>query len=436
MTMTRRRFVHATSATLGAMALGTRSTQDWQRLRVDGDRLNQHLDDLSQFGRTAEGGVHRVAFSDADIEARRFCLELMSRAGLDARIDAAGNVVGRRPGLLADAPPIVFGSHIDTVPDGGKYDGSLGSLSAIEIAETLRENGYRNRRPLEVVIFSDEESGLSGSSGFVGALSREALAGRRSNGPTLAECIERIGGDPARIEEAARHPGEIAGYIELHIEQGATLERAGIQIGVVEGIVGITRHDVVFAGFPNHAGTTPMSERRDAMLAAAELVLAVNRQVRAIPGRQVGTVGRLEAEPNAPNVIPGRVTLTVELRDLSNETIDRLWEGIAREAQEIAQRQGASVSHERTSRIEPALADPGIRGVIADAAADMGLSTLSLPSGAGHDAQELARIGPMGMLFVPSVGGVSHSPLEFTRPEDVVNGANVLLQSVLRLDRQ
>ncbi len=432
--MDRRSFVQSTSSALGMAALGSPLPQGWESFRVNESRLHRNIDELSMFGRTPEGGVHRLAFSEEDIAAREFCMDLMRAAGLEVRIDPAGNILGRRHGIDAGAKPILFGSHIDTVPNGGKFDGGLGSLAAIETTRILEEGGYDNRHPMEAVIWCDEESGLTGSLGYAGSLTPEALAAERMEGVTLSECIERIGGEPARISEAAHSRGDIAAYLELHPEQSGVLDRAGIDIGVVQGIVGITHYEVELVGFPNHAGTTPMDQRQDAMLAASEIVLAVNREVRSVSGSHVGTVGRLNVEPNAPNVVPGRVTLTVEIRDLSNDTIDMLWERIRTDADEIARRLEVTLNYERTTRVDPAIADPAVQRVITEAASSLGLSARAMPSGAGHDAQVLARIGPMGMIFVPSVDGISHSPLEFTRPEDVVNSANLLLQSVLRLD--
>jgi N-carbamoyl-L-amino-acid hydrolase len=402
---------------------------------VDESRLSNNIEELSSIGRTPEGGVRRLAFSDEDIAGREFCMGLMREAGLDVRIDAAGNILGRRAGTDSNAKPILFGSHTDTVPNGGKYDGGLGSLAAIECASILEENEYRNRHPLIAVIWCDEESGLTGSYGYTGQLSTDALAEEWRDGLTLAECLERIGGDPGRLREAAHGPGEIAAYLELHPEQGGVLDRAGIDVGVVQGIVGISHYEIELTGFPNHAGTTPMDQRQDALLAASELTLSVNQQVRSVEGSHVGTVGRLNVEPNARNVVPGRVTLTVEIRDLSNDTIDMLWDNIRAEAEAIAQRHDVTLTHERTTRVDPAISDPAVQQVITDAATRLNLSARAMPSGAGHDAQVLAGIGPMGMIFVPSVGGISHSPLEFTKPEDVTNGANLLLQSVLGLDR-
>jgi N-carbamoyl-L-amino-acid hydrolase len=435
--MRRRDFVRTAAAAVAGIALRTQPRPgDWKDWRVTGPRVNEHLADLSRFGANPQGGVSRVAFTQADVDGRAFAMQLMRGAGLDARIDPVGNILGTRTGTRPGALPILVGSHIDSVPEGGNYDGDVGSLAAIEVAQTLVERGYRNRHPLHVAIWCDEESGLTGSRGFIGDLPDDEVHRPGRNGVPLADKIRRIGGDPDRIAEARHAPGTVAAYVELHIEQGGILDEKGVQIGIVEGIVGIHHYDVTIHGFANHAGTTPMDRRRNALLAAAELALAVDRIVRSVPGRQVGTVGRLIVMPGAPNVIPGQVDLTVELRDLSTEKIESLWSRIHAEALDIARRYGTSLDYVLQHVNAPALSDAGVRGVIADAARGLALSSQLMPSGAGHDAQDLARICPMGMIFVPSVKGISHSPLELTRPDDVTNGANVLLQTVLRLDQQ
>lgn len=438
--MDRREFLGRSS--MAALAVGTARTSradvpeaNGRTWRVDGARLNQRLSDLSRFGRNPEGGVSRVAFSDADVEGRAFVVEMMKAAGLAVQVDPVGNILGRREGTPRDALPLIFGSHIDSVPGGGNYDGDVGSMAAIEVAQVLAENKYRNRHPLVVAVWSDEESGLTGSRGFVGDIRKEELARPSRNGKPLAENLRRIGGDPDRLEAAVQRPGSALGYFELHIEQGGTLHAAGIPIGVVEGIVGIHHYDLTLRGFANHAGTTPMDRRQNALLAASEIVLAVDRIVRAVPGRQVGTVGRIQVRPGAPNVIPGEVELTVELRDLRTETIESLWTRIHAEARGIVERHGCTMDVVPRAPDRPAMTDPRLRDLIASVADDLGLRRTSLPSGAGHDAQELAHICPVGMIFIPSVGGISHSPKEFSRPEDVVNGGNVLLQAVLRLDQ-
>jgi N-carbamoyl-L-amino-acid hydrolase len=428
----RRTFVRGAAAGLAAAAAGLARARPARAAvpeatgrtwRVDARRLERRLQDLSRFGANSQGGVSRVAFSPADVEGRTFAMEMMRAAKLDVRIDPVGNILGRRPGLDADAAPILFGSHVDSVPEGGNYDGDVGSMSAIEVAHVLGEKGYRNRHPLEVAIWCDEESGLTGSRGFVGDIAPEELERPARNGTLLAENIRRIGGDPARLATARHEPGSIAAYLELHIEQGGTLDAAGVPIGVVEGIVGIHHYEVTVRGFANHAGTTPMDKRHNALLAASEIVLAVDRIVRARPGRHVGTVGRLSVRPGAPNVIPGEVA------------IESLWSAIEAEARAIAERQGCTLDYVLRPPDRPALSDARMRAIITSAADELGLRHLNLPSGAGHDAQELARIAPMGMIFVPSVNGISHSPKERSRPEDIASGANVLLQSVLRLDQ-
>lgn len=432
--MKRRDFVQTVIA-LGAVPRFSRQG-DWRSWRVNGARVNGHLQGLSRFGANPQGGVSRVAFSDADIAGRGFMMDLMRQAGLTARIDEVGNIVGVRAGTQRDALPILFGSHIDSVPEGGNFDGDVGSCSAVEVAHTLADRGYRNKHPLHVMIWCDEESGLTGSRGYIGDLPDAELARPGRDGISLADKIRRIGGDPARIAAARHAPGSIAAYIELHIEQGGILDERGINIGIVEGIVGIHHYDVTVRGFANHAGTTPMDRRRNAMLAAAEIVQIVDRVVRSVEGRQVGTVGRLLVRPGAPNVIPGQVDLTVELRDLSTEKIEQLWSRIHTESLASAKKYDTTLEYTLQHVNPPALSTPAIRAVIADAVRGLSLTSQLMPSGAGHDAQDLAHIGPMGMIFVPSVRGISHSPLELTRPDDVTNGANVLLQTILRLDQQ
>jgi N-carbamoyl-L-amino-acid hydrolase len=404
-------------------------------LRADAARIEQRILELARFGANPEGGVSRVAFSDADIEGRRYVVSLMEEAGLDVRIDEAGNILGRRVGASDGLPPILFGSHIDSVPEGGNYDGDVGVMAAIECAQVLGDAGVTTRHPLEVVVFADEEGGLVGSRGMLGGLSPEALEIVSHSGKTIRQGLRDIGGDPDHLERAVRHPGEIAAYLELHIEQGAILHSDGIEIGIVQGIVGIQWWDVTLEGSANHAGTTPMDRRRDALLAAARLITAVNEVATGVPGRQVGTVGRIRAEPGAPNVIPGRVVLSLELRDLSMDKIESLYDRITERARAIEAESGVKITFtplDVTSTAAPT--DERIRRLIEVSAKDLGLSHRHMPSGAGHDAQEMARIAPVGMIFVPSVDGISHSPKELTRPADMANGADVLLQTILRID--
>jgi len=407
-----------------------------KNLRVNATRLEQRILALAEFGKNPQGGVSRVAFSEADIQGRHYVMSLMREAGLTVKIDAAGNIIGRREGRDPKLPSIIFGSHIDSVPNGGNYDGDVGSLGAIECAQVLHESNVITHHPLEIVVFANEEGGLVGSRAMIGGLTAEALAVKSHSGKTIREGIRAIGGDPDQLSEAIRRKGDFRAYLELHIEQGGILDAEKINIGVVEGIVGIKWWEVTIEGFANHAGTTPMDKRQDALLAAAQLVLAVNKVVTNVPGRQVGTVGRITAEPGAPNVIPGKVVLSLELRDLSSEKVNSLFQNIQAEANAIAQKTGTRISFASipTNSI-PALTDEHVRKIIAESARELGLSFKLMPSGAGHDAQEMARITASGMIFVPSVGGISHSPKEFTEPEDMANGADVLLQTILKIDQ-
>lgn len=423
-------------AILSGSGLAGSAQSSERALRVNGRRIEERLIALAQFGKNPEGGVSRVAFSDADVQGRQYVISLMREAGLTVRIDPAGNIIGRRDGSDPSLPVILFGSHIDSVPRGGNYDGDVGVIGAIECVQVLKENGVITRHPLEVVVFADEEGGLVGSRAMIGELTPETLDVVSHSGKTVREGIRFIGGDPDRLAEARRRKGEITAYLELHIEQGGRLEAEKVQIGVVEGIVGINWWNVTVEGFANHAGTTPMDRRRDALLAAAHFIIAVNRIVTSVPGQQVGTVGRIAAEPGAPNVIPGRVVMSLELRDLSREKVASLFEKIQQEARAIEERFGVTIRFDPIpANSIPAMTDERVRRLIAESARELGLSYMFMPSGAGHDAQEIARIAPVGMIFVPSVGGISHSPREYSRPEDIANGANVLLQTILKIDR-
>jgi N-carbamoyl-L-amino-acid hydrolase len=399
-------------------------------------RMERRIVELSAFGANPEGGVSRVAFGAADIAGREYIGKLMREAGLEVRADTAGNLIGRREGSDPRLPAIMIGSHIDSVPGGGNYDGDVGVIGAIEVAQLLHEHGVRTRHALEVVSFTDEEGGLTGSMAMSGRLRPATLDVVSHSGRTIRDGIRAVGGDPDRLEEARRAPGELKAFVELHIEQGAILDEAGIDIGVVEGIVGIRWWDVTIEGVANHAGTTPMDRRRDALLGAAELALAVNRIATGLPGRQVATVGRIRAEPGAPNVIPGRVVMSLEIRDLAAERIQLVHDAIATEARNIATARQTPISFaEIDVGVAPAPTDERMRRIIAESAAALGLTHRMMPSGAGHDAQDMTHVAPTGMIFVPSAGGISHSPKEYTSPEDMANGASVLLRTVLAIDR-
>ena len=392
---------------------------------INAQRLQGNLEKLSEFGHNPEGGVTRLGFSQTELDARTYVIGLMKEAGLQVRTDAAGNIFGHRAGT-AQLPTLLFGSHIDSVPHGGNFDGAVGSLGAIEVIRALNEGHLTTRHPLEVVIWTNEEGphfGISalGSGVAAGALGPEILDRKDEEGLTVADWLRRYGQDPSRLTEARIPRGSLAAIVELHIEQGPQLYETKVQIGVVQGIVGLRRWKCVATGFANHAGTTPMNRRKDALAAAAKELLAVRDVVRAEPGRQVGTVGYIKAEPGAPNVIPGRVEFPVELRDLDAATDKE--EGVETRCAVI-------------NDIGPALSDPAIQSVIREAARSAGLSTADMPSGAVHDAGEISRLAPMGMIFVPSRDGISHAPQEFSTWDDVANGTEVLYRAILSLDKQ
>jgi N-carbamoyl-L-amino-acid hydrolase len=289
---------------------------------------------------------------------------------------------------------------------------------------------------LEVIIFANEEGGLIGSKAMAGNLTAEGLKQVSQSGLTMAEGIKAIGGNPDNIQSCIRKKGDLHAFLELHIEQGGILERENLQIGVVEGIVGIMDCEVTIEGVANHAGTTPMNLRQDALLASSKLIIAVNEVINSVPGNQVGTIGKITALPGAYNVVPGLVTLGLEIRDLSSEKIDQMYTEIQKRAASIANDSKTKISFMReASEVKPALTDKSLQQKIDASAKALGLKTKFMQSGAGHDSQQMATLAPVGMIFVPSVGGISHSPKEFTKTEDMAHGANVLLQSLLRVDK-
>jgi N-carbamoyl-L-amino-acid hydrolase len=422
---------------ISAWVLASLGTSFAQSLQVNSERLTQSLSTLATYGKNEKGGSDRVAYSVHDIAARPYIKELLTAAGLEVSVDFAGNIIGRKAGKNPSLKPISMGSHIDEVPNGGDYDGPVGVLGAIEVIRTLQEAGVQTAHPLEVIIFTNEEGGVIGSRALVGGLSAQALQGQSNAGVTHTEGIRLLGGDPSQIASLARPKGAIAAFLELHIEQGGNLDTEKLDIGVVEGIVAIEWWEFTFKGKANHAGTTPMNARKDPMLPAARFTLAVNEVITRDEGRQVGTVGKIQAFPGAGNVIPGEVKLNLEIRDLSSEKIWKLYRELEAIAKQLAVESGTSleIKHIEVAS-KPALADPMIREVIDAQAKKLGYTTKSLPSGAGHDAQEMARIAPMGMIFIPSKDGISHAPEEYSSPEAIAKGANALLHTLLELDRR
>lgn len=400
------------------------------RINIDSTSLNENIQSLAAIGST------RLAYSEEDRRARTVVVDLMRDVDLAVFIDAAGNIIGRRPGQQQLAP-IAFGSHVDTVRDAGRYDGILGVMAAIECVRALRDADHTTLHPLEVIVFANEEGqrfgALCGSRAMVGPMDEAALRQKDESGRSFADAIRAVGGDPAQLSASIRKPGDIAAFLELHIEQGATLESAQIPIGIVEGISGITHTHVLITGAAAHSGTTAMETRKDALAAAAQLVISVEQAARERRCR-VATVGQLTVAPNAVNVIPGNVTLTIELRDLDAEKISAALGHVRQQAEAIASRYRVRIEFTEHEPIQPVPCSPVVQNAIRQACIGLGVEFQSMPSGAGHDAQIMAKLGPMGMIFVPSKEGISHSPHEFTSPEDCALGTQVLLDTILRLD--
>lgn len=414
---------------------GTERIAPADAVEVDGRRLVGRVEELRRIGATEEGGVTRLAFGPEDRAARERVTEYLWEAGLVPEVDPAGNIVGREPGADPDVPVLVLGSHIDTVPDGGAYDGALGVLAAIEVAHTARERGLALHRPLVVTVFADEEGtnrtpGMWGSHAVAGTLTDAHAASSDALGRSMESLVAGVGGDVKRIASAAWPPGAIEAFLELHIEQGPVLDRTGPDIGIVEAVTGRVSVDVEVVGHANHAGTTPMGLRRDALVTAAHVVIAVEALAGTHGIVRAATVGDCVVEPGAWNVVPGRARLRVDLRDIDPRALDAAVAALRKRARELAARTDTTIHVTPVDRVEPVPCDPRLRRLLTDACGDLGLSCVPMPSGAGHDAQIIASIAPMGMVFVPSVDGVSHAPAERTESRDVVNGANVLLRAV------
>ena len=410
------------------------SDQIWQPLKVNGDRLVQRLNELGQVGGLLGGGCNRLALTEADRAGRDLVVSWMKELGLDVTIDAVGNVVAQRPGTEA-GPPVMMGSHIDTVATGGLYDGNLGVLAGLEVVETLLQAGFTTRRPLSVGFFTNEEGSrfapdMLGSLAYIGAMTTEAAHDVIAvDGVRLGDALADIGYlGPQLCPATAPYA-----FVELHIEQGPVLEAEGFRAGAVTGVQGISWQEVTISGQSNHAGTTPLALRHDAGLAAAEVATFVRRLARKIGPPQVGTVGRIELYPNLINVVAGRAVLTVDLRHTDEAALQDAERQLTAFLLELAEAEGVAISTRSLARFEPVPFDQRIIDLVERTAVGLGLATRRLSSGAGHDAQMLARVCPTGMIFVPSVKGVSHNPAEYTDPVDLVEGANVLLQVVLQL---
>ncbi|MCE9681883.1 Zn-dependent hydrolase [Halomonas alkalisoli] len=403
-------------------------------LRINRQRLISRLERLGEIGALPGGGCCRLALTEEDRQGRELVISWMHELGLQVSSDAMGNVFGLRPGA-EDGPPVMTGSHIDTVRTGGIYDGNLGVLGGLEVVESLNEAGIVTRRPLCVAFFTNEEGArfapdMMGSLVYVGGMSLEdARATQGIDGQCVGDCLDAIGaGGAAPVGTPSVHA-----FVEVHVEQGPVLEESGITIGAVEKVQGISWQEFSFTGISNHAGTTPMRLRHDAGYAAMATGNFVRELANRIGGDQVGTVGALQIEPNLVNVVANQARFTVDLRNTDNDRLKQAEAELQAFVEQLAEQEGIAVEHRTLARFDPVPFDPEMVDRVEASAKALGHSVMRMPSGAGHDAQMLARACPTAMIFVPSVDGISHNINEYTAPEDLEAGTNVLLRVLLDL---
>ena len=407
-----------------------------QEYRVEKDRIIDLFENLKKFGVNENQGNDRVAYSDFEIQAREYISKKLEKTGAKVYTDFAGNLIAHYNPNNSNLKPILFGSHIDAVPNGGHYDGTAGVINAIEVLQTVHAKNISLNHPLEVIVFSNEEGGLFGSKAIAGKINQQTLDVLTISGYTNAEGVERLGGNVDRIYEVKRNMGDIHAFLEMHIEQGNNLYSSNTDVGIVEGIVGLKWWDVTVTGTTNHAGTTPMNQRQDALIAASKFILMVNETVNSYEGSQVGTVGRISAEPGVPNVIPGIVNLSLELRDLSSKKISIIYNNILENTKIIEQETKTKFSFSPIDATgDPALMDRRIINIITEVSDDLGYTSMLMPSGAGHDSQTMALIAPTAMIFAPSKDGISHSPKEYTDFEMLEKTTNVMLNTILKIDK-
>jgi len=409
------------------------------KLTINAARLEQDFNELAEIGATVDGGVSRLALSNEDLLARAWFADRLDAAGLHMRDDDAGNLSGV---LMCGGPKartLILGSHLDSVPNGGRYDGSIGVLAALECARVIKAAGLKLRVNLEVINFTDEEGcwqSLFGSRGLTGNLHENYTIDKDADYGPFRAALFRAGIRPADVANARRDPKTVAGYLELHIEQGYRLDRDGVEIGVVSGIVGRATHQVIFHGQASHSGTTERERRRDALLGASQFIVLAHELWRDRYPEGVFTCGNLQVGPGAFNIIPNETRLTIECRHPDADTLAQMQDEILDLARQQAAAHGLFFTSRRMAQMPAVNLDDQVIGAIEQACELCQASHTRLISYAGHDAQMMTGFTPSGMIFVPSVGGISHSPREFTHWEHVVKGANVMLQTILLLAKR
>ncbi|MGN7396666.1 Zn-dependent hydrolase [Peribacillus frigoritolerans] len=403
---------------------------------INSKRLLGHLAELSEIGKNdATDGITRFSYTDVEQEAVDLVTEYMRRAGLAVTVDEVGNVIGSTPGI---GPAIVVGSHIDTVPEGGKFDGALGVLSAIEIAQTLNEQQVEQTKILKVVAFKDEEGsrfgfGMIGSRAMAGTLKESHLNVLDNDGISIAQAMQKSGFNPKTIDDAKREVMDV--YVEMHIEQGKVLEKANLPVGIVSGIAGPLWLEITLDGISEHAGATPMNIRKDALAGASECMIEIETLMQS-ESTAVATVGKLNVYPNGTNVIPGKVVFTIDIRDIDEEHRNGLEKQIISIIQQVSQKRDLQWNIRELQRVKPVKADPALQQLLSEKIKEAGIEPLKLISGAGHDAMQFGDRCPITMLFVRSKDGISHNPLEYSSEEDIALATEVFYKFIYDLVRK
>ncbi len=409
-------------------------------MMINAKRMWSRLEELSHIGEQENGGISRFSFTGEERKAKDLVIAYMEQAGMTVREDAVGNLIGRKEGRRKETPAVLIGSHIDTVPNGGKFDGALGVIAGIEVVQTLTEQKVETDHPIEVIAFTDEEGsrfgfGMIGSRAFAGTLTQDDLRSQDQAGVTIAEAMTANGLCPADLEQAARKPQSVKAYLEMHIEQGKVLESNGLPVGVVTGIAGHLWTKWTLIGEAGHAGATPMSMRKDPLMTAAKVMQVIEAEAKAYQ-HAVATVGQISVRPGGVNVIPSHVQFTVDLRDSDEEVRNQVEERITNQAKKLCDVQGIALQIDTMQRVAPAPCATSIREAVEVACEKLGIVPFSLPSGAGHDGMQLTGLCPIGMIFVRSKEGISHNPREWSSENDCASGATVLYETVLQLANQ
>lgn len=406
-------------------------------MAINQARLWSRLHELSQFGKQASGGVTRFSFTKEERQAKDLVMTYMTEAGMTVREDAAGNVIGRKEGTKEAVPAVLIGSHIDSVPEGGVFDGPLGVLAGIEVVQTMSEANVETIHPVEVIAFTDEEGsrfglGMIGSRALAGTLLPKQLQKTDQNGITIAAAMEEAGLHPDEINKAARHSETVKAYVELHIEQGKVLERAGQPAGIVTGIAGPVWTRWTIEGEAGHAGATPMNQRKDSLMVSLQMIQFIEEEMKKYTNA-VATVGQISVKPGGVNVIPGETTFTLDLRDIEERDRDQIEEAITSYAYSLCADREMNITIEELQRVAPAPCSDKIRAVMEEACRELKMEPVFLPSGAGHDGMQFNGFCPIGMVFVRSKDGISHNPSEWSSMEDCGMGAAILYETVLHL---